>query len=329
MTTTTTSKTVFRRVITAAAVAGTLLTVQAHAAWPDRQVTLIAPFAPGGSTDMLARVIAQALSEELKQTVVVSNKGGAGGTLGAGIAAKSPNDGYTILLSNVTLTSADAVYSKLPYDIVNDFDHVVYLGASPCVLVANKNLAANNVKEFLTYLKANPGKLNYGSSGVGAASHLCGQSFLTAGGFQATHVPYRGAGPMMVDVIAGNLAFAVDTAGSASSQIKGGNVRGLAVTSSERIELLPDLPTVKESGVPFEMAIWYGLVTPKGTPQQAQSRLYEATQGALKNPKVQEAYKTLGLAMDKQVAPGKFLDLVKSDKTRWTDIVKSAGIKPE
>ena len=300
-----------------------------HAAYPDRPVTLIAPFAPGGSTDMLARVVAAALSDELGQSVVVSNKGGAGGTLGAAVAAKSPNDGYTVLLSNVTLTSADAVFSKLSYDIVNDFDHVVYLGASPCVIVANKNLPLTDVKSFFAYLKDNPGKLNYGSSGVGAASHLCGQSFLTTGGFKATHVPYRGAGPMMVDVIGGSLAFAVDTAGSAASQIKGGNVRGLAVTSGQRLDLLPDLPTVKESGVPFEMAIWYGLVTPKGTPADVQTRLYEATRRAMKSQKVVEAYKTLGLAIDKDIAPGKFVALVKSDKTRWTEIVKSAGISPE
>ena len=313
----------------AIALTGALFTHTAHAAWPDKPVTLIAPFAPGGSTDMLARVIAQALSEELKQPVVVSNKGGAGGTLGASLAAKSPADGYTVLLSNVTLTSAGVAYSKLPYDIVTDFDHVVYLGASPCVVVSSKHLPVNNVKEFIDYLKARPNKLHYGSSGIGAASHLCGQSFLTAGGFKADHVPYRGAGPMMVDVIAGNLDFAVDTAGSASSQIKGGNVRGLAVTSDNRIELLSDLPTLKESGVPFEMSIWYGLVTPKGTPADAQKRLYEATNKALENPKVKEAYKTLGLSLDKKIEPGKFVDLVKSDQIRWTDISKSAGISPE
>ena len=319
----------FRSVLCAIAMAGTLFAGAAQAAWPERAVTLIAPFAPGGSTDMLARVVAQALSEELKQPVVVSNKGGAGGTLGAGIAAKSAADGYTVLLSNVTLSSADAAYSNLPYDIVDDFDHVVYLGAIPCVLVSSKHMPVENVKEFLEYLKANPEKLDYGSSGIGAASHLCGQSFLSTGGFKASHVPYRGAGPMMVDVISGNLDFAVDTAGSAASQIKGGKVRGLAVTSNERIELLPDLPTVKESGVPFEMSIWYGLVMPKGSPEAARQRLFEATNKVLGNEKLREAYRSLGVSVDKEVAQGEFVNLVKADKARWTDIVKSAGITPQ
>lgn len=311
------------------AAAASMLCTTAHAAWPERAVTLIAPFAPGGSTDMLARVIAHALSEELGQSVVVSNKGGAGGTLGANQAARAAPDGYTVLLSNVTLTSAGAAYKNLPYDIVNDFDHVVYLGAIPCVVVSSKSLPVHNVKEFLAHLKANPDKLYYGSSGIGAASHLCGQSFLTANDFKATHVPYKGAGPMMVDLIAGNLAFALDTAGSAATQIKGGKVNGLAVTSNDRIELLPELPTLKESGAPFEMSIWYGLVTPKGTPAEAQKRLFEATNKISQNPKVREAYKSLGLTRDKDIAAGEFVNLVKSDKVRWTDIVKSAGITPQ
>ncbi len=311
------------------AATASMLCATAHAAWPERPVTLIAPFAAGGSTDMLARVVAQALSEELGQSVIVSNKGGAGGTLGAGQAARATPDGYTLLLSNVTLTSAGAAYKRLPYDIVNDFDHVVYLGAIPCVLVSSKKLPVTNVTEFLTHLKANPDDLYYGSSGVGAASHLCAQSFLTAGNFKSTHVPYKGAGPMMIDLMAGNLSFAVDTAGSAATQIKADKVTGLAVTSNERIELLSELPTLKESGVPFEMSIWYGLVTPKGTPDEAQKRLFEATNKISQNPKVLAAYKTLGLTRDKDIAFGEFVELVKSDQIRWSDIVKSAGITPQ
>ncbi len=296
--------------------------------WPERPVTLIAPFAPGGSTDMLARVVAQGLSKELGQPVVVDNRGGAGGTLGAAIAAKARPDGYTILLSNVTLGSADAIYRNLSYDFVGDFNHVAYLGSIPCVLVASKSLPqAASAKEFIAYLRANPGKLDYGSSGVGAASHLCTQSFLTTGGFKATHVPYKGAGPMMVDVMSGTIAFAVDTAASAAAQIHAGKVRGLAVTSDHRIPLLPDLPTLREAGVPFEMSIWYGLVTPRGTPAAINARLYDATLKALAQPALVEAYKTLG-ATAEQKTPAAFLELVKADKTRWTEIVKSAGIEP-
>lgn len=323
------TRSTLKTILASMAIGATVFSATATAAWPERPITLIAPFAPGGSTDMLARVIAQALAEELDQPVVVANKGGAGGTLGASQAAKSAADGYTVLLSNVTLTSAGTAYRNLNYDIVSDFEHVAYLGAIPCVLVSSQKLPVSNIGEFLAYLKANPGKLNYGSSGIGAASHLCGQSFLTAGGFKAEHVPYKGAGPMMVDVIAGNLAFAVDTAGSAASQIKGDKVRGLAVTSDHRIELLPDLPTLKESGVPFDMSIWYGLVMPKDSPLEAQKRLYEATNKISSNPKVMEAYKSLGLTRDKDLAFGKFVGLVKDDKIRWSEISTSAGITPQ
>lgn len=295
--------------------------------WPERPVTLIAPFAPGGSTDMLARVIAQGLTKELGQSVVVDNRGGAGGTLGAALAAKAKPDGYTILLSNVTLGSADAIYKNLPYDFVNDFNHVAYLGSIPCVLVASKHLPVNTAQEFIAYLRNHPGQLNYGSSGIGAASHLCTQSFLTAGGFSATHVPYKGAGPMMVDVISGTISFAVDTAGSAAAQIRGDKVRGLAVTSEQRIPLLADLPTLREAGIPFEMAIWYGLVTPRGTPASVNARLHDATAKVLEHPEVKEAYKTLGVTVERKTST-QFLEVVKSDKTRWIEIVKSAGIQP-
>ena len=322
---------ILKRAMAAVAIASApvLSWASPNATWPERPITLIAPFAPGGSTDMLARVVAQALAEELGQPVVVANKGGAGGTLGAAQAARSAADGYTLLLSNVTLTSAGAVYQNLNYDFLSDFDHVAYLGAIPCVLVSSKKLPVNNIGEFLAYLKAHPGALDYGSSGVGAASHLCGQSFLSAGGFKAEHVPYKGAGPMMVDVISGNLAFAVDTAGSAASQIKGDTVRGLAVTSSHRIDLLPNLPTLAESGLPFEMSIWYGLVTPHGAPVEVQKRLFDATNKISKNPKVIEAYQSLGLAHDKNIGFGEFAGLVKEDQSRWTAIAKSAGITPK
>lgn len=312
------------------AVLASLLAIQpamAQSEWPTRPVTLIAPFAPGGSTDMLARVIARALTDELGQPVLVENHGGAGGTLGAGIAANAEPDGYTILLSNVTMGSADAIYQGLPYDFETGFNHVAYLGYVPCVLVASNSLPVESAEEFLDHLQAHPDELNYGSSGIGAASHLCTQSFLTAGGFEATHIPYLGAGPMMVDITSGAIDFALDTAASAASQIKGGNVRGLAVSSSERVPLLEDLPTLEEAGLPFEMSIWYGLVTPAGTPEEVNGRLYEATRNVLSYPEVEEAYLTLGAILDDRTSEA-FLELVRADKERWTQIVQDAGIEP-
>ncbi|WP_158219425.1 MULTISPECIES: tripartite tricarboxylate transporter substrate binding protein [unclassified Achromobacter] len=297
-------------------------------AWPTRPITLVAPFAPGGSTDILARVVAAGMSKVLKQSVVVENRAGAGGTIGAAVVARARPDGYTILLSNVTLGSADSLYKNLSYDFIKDFDHVAYLGAVPCVLVASKSLPVTSAPEFFSYLRAHAGQLNFGSSGIGAASHLCTQSFLSTGGFKANHVPYRGAGPMMVDIMSGRIAFALDTAPNASSHIQGGKVLGLAVAADQRIPLLPDLPTIKEAGVPFEMSIWYGLATPRNTPKEIDHKIYEAAQVALRDPEVLNAYRSLGASVTAETQQA-FLARVEADKVRWTGIVKQAEIEPQ
>lgn len=295
--------------------------------YPSKAVTLVAPFAAGGSTDMLARVIAKSLAKELNQSVVVENRGGAGGTIGAATVAKAKADGYTLLLTNVTLTSADALYKGLPYDFQRDFDHVSMLAQVPCVLLINKDLPVKDVKEFLAYLKANPGKLNYGSSGVGAALHLATQSFLSAANAEALHIPYKGTGPMMVDLMAGNVQFAIDTSGSASAQIRADKVRGIAVTTKERDPSYPDLPSLAEVGIPFDMSIWYGIATPAGLPKDVEQTLYKALVNTVNSEEVRQAYKSMGAQADTTGGEA-FAKKVGDDKIRWTKIIQDAGIEP-
>jgi tripartite-type tricarboxylate transporter receptor subunit TctC len=276
---------------------------------------------------MLERVVAKALSAELKQQVIVENRGGAGGTIGAANVARAAADGYTLLLSNVTLTSAPALYKSLPYDFSKDMSAISMLGQVPCVLVINKNLPAKDGKSFLEYLKANDGQLNYGSSGVGAALHLATQSFLNAANINAIHVPYKGTGPMMIDLISGNVQFAIDTAGSASSQIRGGNVLGVAVTSEERVPTWPDLPTLKELGVPFEMSIWYGISAPAGVSPAVQKKLHAALEKATRTEDVVNAYASMGMQLDTRGGQA-FQDVVEADTERWIKLVRDAGIQP-
>lgn len=294
-------------------------------AYPSGPVTLVAPFAAGGSTDMLARVVAKALSKELKQSVVVENRGGAGGTIGAAAVARAKPDGYTLLLTNVTLTSADALYSGLPYDFQKDFQPVSMLAQVPFVLLINKDLPVKDAKEFIELVKSKPGQMNYGSSGVGAALHLATQSFLSTAGLEAAHVPYKGTGPMMMDLIAGNVQFAVDTSGSASSQIRGGAVRGLAVTSKERHPAYPDLPTLMEVGVPMDMNLWYGLSTPAGLPKDVEKTLHEAIVRAINSDEVREAYAGMGAQADTRDGEASAKQIAE-DKTYWTQIIRDAGI---
>lgn len=300
---------------------------QAADDFPNKPIRLVAPFAAGGSTDMLARVIAKALSSELGQPVVVENKGGAGGTIGAAQVARAPSDGYTLLLSNVTLTSAPGLYKTLSYDFTTDMSAISMLGQVPCILEINKNLPAKDGKEFLAYLRANDGKLYYGSSGVGAALHLATQSFLNAANLKASHVPYKGTGPMMIDLIAGNVQFAIDTAGSASAQIRGGNVRGVAVTSAERDPAWPDLPTLRELGVPFEMTIWYGISAPAGVPVPIRDKLHAALEKATRTEEVRTAYQSMGMQLDTRGGKA-FERVIAEDTKRWIQLVKDAGIEP-
>jgi len=318
----------FHHAIVGSALLAASLITPAWAAdpYPDKPITLVAPFPPGGSTDMLARVVAKALSAELGQPVVVENKAGAGATIGSAFVARAPADGYTLLLSNVTMTSVSAMYKNLSYDFTN-MSAISMLGSVICVLEVNQDLPIKNGQEFLAYLRANDGTLHYGSAGIGTIQHLVMQAFLNAVGVSATHVPYKGAGPMLVDLISGNVQFAMDTAGSAAAQVRGGKVRGVAITAREPDPSWPGVPTLRELGVPFDMSIWYGISAPPGVPESVRATLHAALEKATRTDAVRDAFEPMGIQVDTRGGKA-FEEVIAADSQRWIKLIKDAGIEP-
>lgn len=290
--------------------------------WPDKPITIVAPFTPGGTTDMVARAIAMQLQRELGQTIIVDNKAGAGGTLGAGIVARARPDGYTLLLSNVGHTAAAALYKGLPYDFEKDLTQITTVASVPNVLVVKKTLPVNNVKELLAYLAAHSADVSYGSAGVGTTQHLSAELLKKQTGVSVVHIPYKGAAPMMTDIIGGRVTFALDSAASAAAQLAGGNIKALAVTTPERSRFMPNVPTLAESGVPgYQMTTWYGLAAPKGLPAPIKERIYRAVASSMNSPSMQAALQNMA-ADPGGMAPDQFAAFVHSETTRWTAITE-------
>jgi tripartite-type tricarboxylate transporter receptor subunit TctC len=323
----TTFKNILGRATLALITTFTVLPLSAHADnWPSKPIVLVAPFTPGGTTDLLARSIALALSKVLNQGVIVDNRPGAGGTIGAGSVARAPADGYTLLLTNVGHTAAGALYNKLPFDFERDFTHLALVAKVPNILVVNKTFPAKTAAEFLAYVKANPGTVNYGSAGVGTTQHLAAELLRNLAKLDVTHVPYKGAAPMMTDLIAGQVHFALDSAGSAATYIRSDRVRALAVTSDKRDASFPDLPTLAESGLPSYVAsTWYGVSGPANLPEPIKFRLHQAILQAYKDPQLIAAYKTMGAQADTR-SPPEVAAYVREETARWSRLVKSAGI---
>ncbi len=286
--------------------------------WPDKTITLVAPFPPGGTTDILARAVAQNLQAELGQTVVVQNKPGAGGTLGTGIAARAAADGYTLVLSNVGNTAAGMLYADLPFDFDTDFTHITTVAVVPNVLIVTKSSPYDTLEQLLADTKKRPGQINFGSAGVGTPQHLNAELVAKQAGLKIVHVPYKGASPMMTDLIAGRVTFSIDTAGSAISQMKAGMVKALAVTSLNRAALLPDVPTIAESPgfQGFQATTWYGLEAPKGLPEALREKIYQAVLAMLKRP---EMIKTLDgmAALPGGMLPAEYANFVSQETKRW------------
>src|SRR5690606_14010521 len=253
----------------AAALTAMVVAGPAQAAWPGRSITIVVPFPAGGGTDAFARPLAQQLGIQLGQSVVVDNRGGAGGTLGAGVAARAAPDGYTFFMGGAHHVVAPAIYKSLSYDIQKDFTPVAMLAQPPQIIVVNSgNLPVNNVKELLERAKAKPGSINFGSAGVGSTHHLAGELFALKTGIELTHVPYQGAGPMLSGLITGQVDLAFDGLGSSASHIRAGSIKPLAVAAAERSPSFPDVPTVAEAGVPdYQVSTWYAMWAPAGTPQ--------------------------------------------------------------
>jgi len=310
----------------AIAAAGALGATGAQAqAWPTKPVRMINPFPAGGGVDAFGRPLAAKLSLTVGQQFFVENQAGAGGTVGATNASRAAPDGYTFFLGAVHHTIAESLYRKLPYNIERDFVPVTVLSYVPNVVVVHPKHPFKTLKELIDYAKANPGTLNYGSAGNGTSHHLAGELFKTMTGVKITHVPYKGAGPMMQDLIAGQVDMAFDGMGTSASQIKAGKLRPLAVTTPIRAALIPDVPTMAEAGVPgYEVTTWYALWAIKGTPQAAIDRMYAETVKVLAMPDIKDIWAAQGADAGGQ-KPEEFARFVKSEIAKWAKVVKDAG----
>jgi tripartite-type tricarboxylate transporter receptor subunit TctC len=297
--------------------------------WPTKPVTLVVPFAAGGTTDLVGRPLAQALAERLGQSVIVDNRAGAGGTIGAGMAAKSPPDGYTLFLATIAHTIAPGIYKNLSYDFVRDFDPITIVGEVPNVLIVNPKVPARTTAELISYIKSNPGKVNFGSAGPGSVEHLAGELFRATAHLDIVHVPYKGGAPMMTDLIAGHIEMAIETSGSALQHIKSGAVRALAVSTRERSAFFKDLPTLDEAGLKgYDVTTWYGLLVPHGTPAAIRDRLYREVSGILKTDNMTARLADLGAVAGGE-PPDKFAAFIQTETAKWTKVTKDAGVVAE
>jgi tripartite-type tricarboxylate transporter receptor subunit TctC len=314
-------------IIAAPAFAGRAL---AQEEWkPTRPIRMIVPFAPGASNDILGRVLAQKLGQLIGQSVIVENKGGAGGTLGTDYVTKSTPDGYTLLFASISITTNAAMRKSLPYDPVKDLQPIAELGAGPLAVVVANDVKAKSLPEFLALAKAKPKSINYGSAGVGGINHLGTELFAQAAGIELTHIPYKGMGPAFNDLIAGTLQMGLPTVASVAQHINAGTMRGLAVTSLQRSELLPDLPTVSEAGVPgFKLEAWWGVLGPAGLPAPIVARLNKEINAALTSPDVKEALRREA-ANPAPGTPEDFGKLIVAEMARWKKVVDDAHIERE
>ena len=323
-------KTAFRAAGALIAGAGLALASGAWAqAYPAKPVTIVVPFPPGGTTDVLARTIAQKLSETWKQPVVVDNRAGAGATIGATAVAKTPADGYTLLMGAVHHTIATSVYTSLPYDFQKDLAPVTTVAMVPNVLAINPAIPAKNVKELVGYAKANPGKLTFGSNGQGTAQHLIGEQFSALNGIDMLHVPYKGSGPLTTDLIAGQVSMSFDTITPVLGNIRAGKLRALAVTTARRSPALPDVPTLAESGLAgFDQGTWFGLLVPAKTPKEIVARLNQDIVAVLNSPEVQKRFAEVG-AEPVGDTPDQMATRVRNDTSKYATVVKQAKVRIE
>ena len=298
--------------------------------WPERPITFIVPFPTGGGTDTFARPLAAQLSKQLGKQVIIDNRGGAGGTLGASIAAKAAPDGYTFFIGAAHHAIAPAIYPKLDYNIQKDFIPITVIATPPQVIVVNpQRVTAPDLKTFIAYAKANPGKINFGSAGNGTSHHLAGELFKIQTKTSLNHVPYRGAGPALQDLMGGQIDMMFDGLGSSAGHIQGGRLKALAVASAKRAPGFPDVPTAAEAGVPgYEVSTWYGLWAIKGTPPQIIERMGAEVKKALATPDMQNRWHDAGSDVP-QMSQQEFAAMLDAEIARWADVVKTANVKLE
>ena len=297
--------------------------------FPTRPIHIVVPFAPGGGTDVLTRILAQQVSEEFKQQVVVDNKPGAGGALGAGIVAKAPADGYTLYVASTATAMMPSLYKNLSFDPIADFAPIALIGTSPFILVTSNSLPVKTLPEMIALAKAKPGTLSYGSAGTGSVNHVTMELFKVMAGVNILHVPYKGSSAALADVIGGQISMMMDTVISATQQVKGNTVRALASTSAERSPLSPDLPTISELGPKgYEATVWYGLVAPRGVPDAIVQKLNMQFNKALSAPALRQRFAALG-AEPVLSTTADFGRLMVAEEKKWTGVIKSANIRAE
>ena len=318
----------FKKARACVALAAATLCGTAHAqTYPTKPVTIVVPFSPGGATDIMTRLLAERLNKRLGQPVVVENKPGAGTMIASDYVAKAPADGYTLLVAASSLGIAPSLYKKVNYDPIKDFAPVSLVASVVHVLVVHPSIPAKNVGELVTWLKANPTKANYGSVGAGTSTHLESELFNSVAGVKMAHIPYKGSAPALTDLVGGQLQVMFDAYASSGPFIKDGRVRLLAVTTAQRSKSLPDTPTVSESGLPgYEAMPWLGLVAPAGTPAPVVNRLYTELNDILKEPEVQERFRSLGLDIIGN-KPEEFSAFLKKDIVKWAQVIKDSGAK--
>ncbi|MEA2877747.1 MAG: putative tricarboxylic transport rane protein [Hyphomicrobiales bacterium] len=316
-----------RKLIGAVAILTALAAPAGAQEWPSKQVNLIVPFSAGGTTDLFGRLLAQHMHQKFGQPFIVENRAGAGGNLGAAAVAKAAPDGYTFLVGTVSTHAINPfIYTKLPYDTVKDFQPVSLIARLPNILVVHPSLPANNVQELIAHLKANPDKLSYGSSGVGTSIHLAAELFKIKTGTTMTHVPFRSSGDIMNNLTGGHINLAFDNITLAWPQVKAGNLRALAVSSTERSAIAPDVPTVADTIPGFEATSWHGVFAPAGTPKPIVDKMAAEMKRILELPDVKDKLFEIG-AVASPMTPEDFAKFIDGERAKWADVVKAAGVK--
>jgi len=297
--------------------------------YPSRSITIVVPFSAGGPTDTVTRLVAESMSKDLGQQVLVENVGGAGGTLGAKRVADAEADGHTLLLHHIGMATSDTLYRNLPYKTLESFEYVGLVTEVPMTIVARKDLEPADFKGLIEYAKANKDTITVANAGIGAASHLCGMLFMSAIETPLVTVPYKGTGPAMTDLLGGQVDIMCDQTTNTTKQIQGGTIKAYAVTSQQRLDVLKDLPTVAEAGLPgMTVGIWHGIYAPKGTPAQATERLSKSLQKALKDPNVVARFAELGTtpSSEADATPAALKAKLESEIARWKPIIDAAGV---
>ena len=297
--------------------------------YPQRPIRMIIPSPPGGGTDIVARLLAKHLTDALGQSVIVENRAGGNNNIAAELAAKATPDGHTLLIASATILAVNSVLGKVTYDPAKDFAPITLIGSQPHLMVVHPAVSANSVQEFVALAKSKPSQLNLASGGTGGPSHLAGELLMLVAGIKLTHIAYKGTGPALVDLIGGRTQVGVLTLASSLTQVKAGRLRALAITSPKRVTLVPDLPTIAESGYPgYEARTWYGLLVPGKTPRAVITRLYTETKTVLQNPEVVRKLADDG-AEPGGNSPAEFAAYIREESDRWSKVIRSAGIKAE